>query len=89
MGETVFNQLVLWRPGGAQPDRKAPVERCLPGHSGVIFSLCYCRETGWLASASNDLSVRFSGGGGPGGCWRGYDPSPTCMGVLYGHQSSP
>ncbi|XP_055748766.1 WD repeat-containing protein 6-like [Salvelinus fontinalis] len=88
VGGTVFNQLVLWRPGGAQPDGKAPVERRLPGHSGVIFSLCYRRETGWLASASDDRSVRVWGvgdlGGAGGGCG---DPSPTCLRVLYGHQA--
>ncbi|CDQ94098.1 unnamed protein product, partial [Oncorhynchus mykiss] len=88
VGGTVFNQLVLWRPGGAQPGGKAPVERRLPGHSGVIFSLCYRRETGWLASASDDRSVRVWGvgdlGGAGGGCG---DPSPTCLRVLYGHQA--
>ncbi|CAB1329450.1 unnamed protein product [Coregonus sp. 'balchen'] len=88
VGGTVFNQLVLWRPGVAQPDGKAPVERRLPGHSGVIFSLCYRRETGWLASASDDRSVRVWGvgdlGGAGGGCG---DPSPTCLRVLYGHQA--
>jgi hypothetical protein len=55
--ETVLSQLVLWRPGGAQPDRKGPVERCLPGHRCVFFSLCYRRETGVRTPVS---SVKLS-----------------------------
>ncbi|XP_010894132.5 WD repeat-containing protein 6 [Esox lucius] len=88
VGGTVFNQLVLWRPGGTQPNKKAPVERRLPGHCGVIFSLCYLQETGWLASASDDRSVRVWRVGDLGGAREPCgDPRPTCLRVLYGHQA--
>ncbi|TNN64673.1 WD repeat-containing protein 6 [Liparis tanakae] len=61
LGGTVFNQLVLWKPGGGgdksvDSKHKAPVERRLLGHSGVIFSISYLQEKGWLASASDDRS---------------------------------
>uniref|UniRef100_UPI003AAEBFCF tRNA (34-2'-O)-methyltransferase regulator WDR6 n=1 Tax=Centroberyx gerrardi TaxID=166262 RepID=UPI003AAEBFCF len=92
VGGTVFNQLVLWRPGGrgggSEPDNKAPVERRLLGHSGVIFSISYLQEKGWLASASDDRSVRVWGVGvlgGPGG--KCGDLNPACLRVLYGHQA--
>lgn len=92
VGGTVFNQLVVWKPGGggesSDSDHKAPVERRLLGHSGVIFNICYLQEKGWLASASDDRSVRVWGVGalgGPGGeCG---DLNPTCLRVLYGHQA--
>uniref|UniRef100_A0A3B4YFM4 tRNA (34-2'-O)-methyltransferase regulator WDR6 n=1 Tax=Seriola lalandi dorsalis TaxID=1841481 RepID=A0A3B4YFM4_SERLL len=79
VGGTVFNQLVLWKPGGG---------RRLLGHSGVIFSISYLQEKGWLASASDDRSVRVWGVGalgGPGG--RCGDQNPACLRVLYGHQA--
>uniref|UniRef100_A0A673HGX0 tRNA (34-2'-O)-methyltransferase regulator WDR6 n=1 Tax=Sinocyclocheilus rhinocerous TaxID=307959 RepID=A0A673HGX0_9TELE len=87
VGGTVFNQLVLWRPTGTKPDGQSQVERRLLGHSGVIFSLCYLQKSGWLASASDDRSVRlWSVGtlGGDSGCG---EESPTCLRVLYGHQA--
>ncbi|XP_068606791.1 tRNA (34-2'-O)-methyltransferase regulator WDR6 [Brachionichthys hirsutus] len=92
VGGTVFNQMVLWRPGGTGKSRdsgdKAPVERRLLGHTGVIFSVSYLRENGWLASASDDRSVRLwdvGDLGGPGGSCG--DLNPTCLMVLYGHQA--
>lgn len=92
VGGTVFNQLVLWKPGGvdksSDSEYKAPVERRLLGHSGVIFSISYLREKGWLASASDDRSVRVWGVGalgGPGG--KCGDLNPTCLRILYGHQA--
>ncbi|XP_062397068.1 WD repeat-containing protein 6 [Sardina pilchardus] len=87
VGGTVFNQLVLWRPGRGGREQAAPVERRLPGHSGVIFSLDYQPHTGLLASASDDRSVRvWSVGalGGPGACG---EQEPACQRVLYGHQA--
>lgn len=89
VGGTVFNQLVLWKPGGGNdPKNKAPVERRLQGHSGVIFSISYLQEKGWLASASDDRSVRVWGvgvlGGSGGQCG---DLNPACLRVLYGHQA--
>ncbi|TRZ02702.1 hypothetical protein DNTS_022676 [Danionella cerebrum] len=87
VGGTVFNQLVLWRPNGIKLDGQSQVERRLLGHSGVIFSLCYLRKSGWLASASDDRSVRlWSVGtlGGEAGCG---EESPACLRVLYGHQA--
>lgn len=87
VGGTVFNQLVLWRPGQTKGDSQSQVERRLLGHSGVIFSLCYLQSCRWLASASDDRSVRvWNVGelGADGGC--GVD-SPTCLRVLYGHQA--
>lgn len=92
VGGTVFNQLVLWKPGGGDKssdfEDKAQVERRLLGHSGVIFSISYFQEKGWLASASDDRSVRVWGVGalgGPGGdCGH---LNPTCLRVLYGHQA--
>ncbi|CAJ1055477.1 WD repeat-containing protein 6 [Xyrichtys novacula] len=90
VGGTVFNQLVVWKPGGGdeKSELKAPVERRLLGHSGVIFSISYLQEKGWLASASDDRSVRVWGVGalgGPGGeCG---DLNPSCLRVLYGHQA--
>ncbi|XP_035236573.1 WD repeat-containing protein 6 [Anguilla anguilla] len=93
VGGTVFNQLVLWRPGGGgagggTAERGAPVEARLAGHGGVIFGLAYERRLGWLASASDDRSVRLWGVGrlgGAAGC--GDDPAPPCLRVLYGHQA--
>ncbi|XP_040008393.1 WD repeat-containing protein 6 [Xiphias gladius] len=91
VGGTVFNQLVLWKPGGVEGsgyECKAPVERRLLGHSGVIFSISYFQEKGWLASASDDRSVRVWGVGalgGPGG--KCGDLNPACLRVLYGHQA--
>lgn len=92
VGGTVFNQLVVWKPGGgdAQIDSsdKAPVERRLLGHSGVIFSITYLQQKGLLASASDDRSVRLwdagSLGGAGGHCGH---VNPTCLRVLYGHQA--
>ncbi|KAL1269843.1 hypothetical protein QQF64_032132 [Cirrhinus molitorella] len=87
VGGTVFNQLVLWKPTGTKLDGQSQVERRLLGHSGVIFSLCYHQKSGWLASASDDRSVRlWSVGtlGGDAGCG---EESPTCLRVLYGHQA--
>lgn len=87
VGGTVFNQLVLWRPGQTKGDSQSQVERRLLGHSGVIFSLCYLQSCRWLASASDDRSVRvWNVGvlGADGGC--GVE-SPTCLRVLYGHQA--
>lgn len=92
VGGTVFNQLVLWKPGGEGEsnisDHKAPVERRLLGHSGVIFSISYLQEKGWLASASDDRSVRVwavGAIGGPGG--KCGDVNPVCLRVLFGHQA--
>ncbi|CAB1428072.1 unnamed protein product [Pleuronectes platessa] len=94
VGGTVFNQLVVWKPGGgdgggdSHSKCKAPVERRLLGHSGVIFNISYLQERGWLASASDDRSVRVWGVGvlgGPGG--KCGDQNPTCLRVLYGHQA--
>ncbi|KAI4823520.1 hypothetical protein KUCAC02_012103 [Chaenocephalus aceratus] len=93
VGGTVFNQLVLWKPGAGGDEssnskHKAPVERRLLGHSGVIFSISYLQEKGWLASASDDRSVRVWGVGalgGPGG--KCGDLNPSCLRVLYGHQA--
>ncbi|XP_077370950.1 tRNA (34-2'-O)-methyltransferase regulator WDR6 isoform X1 [Festucalex cinctus] len=88
VGGTVFNQLVLWKPGGEESNDKAPVERRLLGHTGVIFSISYLQEKGWLASASDDRSVRVWGvgalGGSGGNCG---DLKPTCLRVLFGHQA--
>lgn len=87
VGGTVFNQLILWKPGGGN-ENKAPVERRLKGHSGVIFSISYLQEKGLLASASDDRSVRVWGVGvlgGPGG--KCGDLNPACLRVLYGHQA--
>ncbi|XP_026863401.2 WD repeat-containing protein 6 [Electrophorus electricus] len=87
VGGTVFNQLVLWRPVGTKVNEQSKVERRLLGHSGVIFSLCYLQSSGWLASASDDRSVRMwhvGRLGGDGGCG---EDSPTCLRVLYGHQA--
>uniref|UniRef100_A0A1A7XCZ8 tRNA (34-2'-O)-methyltransferase regulator WDR6 n=1 Tax=Iconisemion striatum TaxID=60296 RepID=A0A1A7XCZ8_9TELE len=92
VGGTVFNQLVIWKPGGGHEMKdsgfKAPVERRLLGHSGVIFSISYVREKGYLASASDDRSVRVwdvGALGGPGG--KCGELNPTCLRVLYGHQA--
>ncbi|XP_054624335.1 WD repeat-containing protein 6 isoform X2 [Dunckerocampus dactyliophorus] len=88
VGGTVFNQLVLWKPGGKQSEHKGPVERRLLGHTGVIFSIFYLQEKGWLASASDDRSVRVwavGALGGPGGSCGHLNP--TCLQVLFGHQA--
>ncbi|KAM4563416.1 tRNA (34-2'-O)-methyltransferase regulator WDR6 [Odontesthes bonariensis] len=92
IGGTVFNQLVIWKPGREDESKnsrhKAPVERRLSGHSGVIFSISYLQEKGYLASASDDRSVRVWGVGalgGPGG--KCGDLNPACLKVLYGHQA--
>ncbi|XP_059190068.1 WD repeat-containing protein 6 [Centropristis striata] len=93
VGGTVFNQVVLWKPGreedkSSNSEHKAPVERRLLGHSGVIFNISYLQEKGWLASASDDRSVRVWGVGdlgGPGG--KCGNLNPACLRVLYGHQA--
>ncbi|XP_072537657.1 tRNA (34-2'-O)-methyltransferase regulator WDR6 isoform X2 [Salminus brasiliensis] len=87
VGGTVFNQLVLWKPGGTGTDLQFQVERRLLGHSGVIFSLCYLQSSGWLASASDDRSVRVWHVGRLGGNVGCGEESPTCLRVLYGHQA--
>ncbi|KAJ8257222.1 hypothetical protein GJAV_G00183220 [Gymnothorax javanicus] len=95
VGGTVFNQVVMWRPGaggrwglsGGGAEERAPVEIRLRGHGGVIFGLAYQREHGWLASASDDRSVRLWGVGVLGGAQGGADPAPSCLRVLYGHQA--
>ncbi|XP_068192839.1 tRNA (34-2'-O)-methyltransferase regulator WDR6 isoform X2 [Antennarius striatus] len=92
VGGTVFNQMVLWKPGGTDKSNscedKAPVERRLLGHTGVIFSISYLREKGWLASASDDRSVRLWDvgdlGGPRGNCG---NLNSTCLMALYGHQA--
>ncbi|KAJ8384169.1 hypothetical protein AAFF_G00207870 [Aldrovandia affinis] len=100
VGGTVFNQLVIWRPGEVGEDgrdrieglqmevgRTAQVEKRLSGHSGVIFSLAYLPKHGWLASASDDRSVRLWGVGALGGVAGCGVPAPPCLRVLYGHQA--
>ncbi|XP_066553679.1 tRNA (34-2'-O)-methyltransferase regulator WDR6 [Amia ocellicauda] len=104
VGGTVFNQVVLWRPGGgggggegercgeggSRREEAGPcqVERRLRGHGGVIFGLAHGGVGGrWLASASDDRSVRLWGVGalgGAAGC--GVEEAP-CLRVLYGHQA--
>ncbi|XP_028309939.1 tRNA (34-2'-O)-methyltransferase regulator WDR6 [Gouania willdenowi] len=89
VGGTVFNQLVVWRPGGGGGGDKAPVEHRLLGHRGVIFSISYSDDEGYLASASDDRSVRVWKVGTLGGppCGEHADPTPACLLVLYGHQA--
>ncbi|XP_023125495.1 WD repeat-containing protein 6 [Amphiprion ocellaris] len=91
VGGTVFNQLVLWKPGGdesSDPEHKAPVERRLLGHTGVIFSISYLQKKGYLASASDDRSIRIWGVGALGGLGgKCGDLNPPCLRVLYGHQA--
>ncbi|XP_047453068.1 WD repeat-containing protein 6 [Mugil cephalus] len=92
VGGTVFNQLIIWKPGGGDKSRdsehKAPVERRLLGHSGVIFSISYLQEKGYLASASDDRSVRVWGVGALGGAGgKCGDVNAACLRVLYGHQA--
>ncbi|XP_041858938.1 WD repeat-containing protein 6 [Melanotaenia boesemani] len=92
VGGTVFNQLVIWKPRGGEESSnsgyKAPVERRLSGHSGVIFSIYYLQEKGYLASASDDRSVRVWGVGALGGLGgKCGDLNPACLTVLYGHQA--
>lgn len=92
VGGTVFNQLVLWKPSEVDTQTnssdKAPVERRLLGHTGVIFSISYLQPKGLLASASDDRSVRLwevgALGGAGGTCGHA---NPTCLRVLYGHQA--
>lgn len=90
IGGTVFNQLVIWRPGdvSSNPEPKSQVERRLLGHSGVIFAISYSQKDEVIASASDDRSVRIwqigQLGGTGGQCG---DTNPTCLHVLYGHQA--
>ncbi|XP_059505721.1 WD repeat-containing protein 6 isoform X2 [Stegostoma tigrinum] len=88
---TVFNQLVLWRmEGPTNEDGRVRTERCISGHSGVIFSIHYLEKNGVLASASDDRSIRLWKVGnlcqplkvGDGGV-----DSVQCLLQLYGHQS--
>lgn len=90
IGGTVFNQLIIWKPGNVADDSesKAQVERRLVGHSGVIFSITYLKNEGITASASDDRSVRLwktgNLGGNGGNCG---DLNPICLNILYGHQA--
>ncbi|XP_074862148.1 tRNA (34-2'-O)-methyltransferase regulator WDR6 [Carettochelys insculpta] len=81
---TVFNQLVVWRvsEGGDEAARIKP-QRRVSGHSGVIFSICYLKSKGILASASDDRSIRVWG---VGDLQAPCDPV-RCLLVCYGHQS--
>uniref|UniRef100_A0A8C6SBQ7 tRNA (34-2'-O)-methyltransferase regulator WDR6 n=1 Tax=Neogobius melanostomus TaxID=47308 RepID=A0A8C6SBQ7_9GOBI len=66
IGGTVFNQLVIWKPGAeVRNQSNAQVERRLLGHSGVIFGISYLQNEGVLASASDDRSVRQCGDDNP------------------------
>uniref|UniRef100_A0A3B3ZKK5 tRNA (34-2'-O)-methyltransferase regulator WDR6 n=1 Tax=Periophthalmus magnuspinnatus TaxID=409849 RepID=A0A3B3ZKK5_9GOBI len=90
VGGTVFNQLVIWKPGDVAEslESKSPVVRRLLGHSGVIFDISYSQNEGVLASASDDRSVRIwqigNLGGNGGQCG---NQNPVCLHVLYGHQA--
>ncbi|MBN3287316.1 WDR6 protein, partial [Polyodon spathula] len=91
---TVFNQLVLWRPGNWGPrneDGLARAECRVAGHQGVIFGLAYQPHKGLLASASDDRSVRLWEVGDlseEGGVWgSGVAGGPRCLQILYGHQA--
>ncbi|MGH0160499.1 UNVERIFIED_CONTAM: hypothetical protein FKN15_057572 [Acipenser sinensis] len=91
---TVFNQLVLWRPGNWGPrneEGRARAECRVAGHQGVIFGLAYQPHRGLLASASDDRSVRLWEVGDlseEGGVWgSGGAGGPRCLQILYGHQA--
>ncbi|XP_058856500.1 WD repeat-containing protein 6-like [Acipenser ruthenus] len=91
---TVFNQLVLWRPGNWGPrneEGQARAECRVAGHQGVIFGLAYQPHRGLLASASDDRSVRLWEVGDlseEGGVWgSGGAGGPCCLQILYGHQA--
>ncbi|XP_067908226.1 WD repeat-containing protein 6 isoform X1 [Heterodontus francisci] len=85
---TVFNQLVLWRmEGPTNEDGRVQTERCISGHSGVIFSINYMEKNGILASASDDRSIRLWKVGNLRQDLKGRADSVECLLQLYGHQS--
>ncbi|KAM9326731.1 tRNA (34-2'-O)-methyltransferase regulator WDR6 [Gastrophryne carolinensis] len=81
---TVFNQLVIWGMcDQANDDGRVEPRRRISGHKGVIFSIFYEKCRGFLASASDDRSLRI---------WKlddlaDSDSDIQCLLVLYGHQS--
>nr|XP_039269518.1 WD repeat-containing protein 6-like [Styela clava] len=53
---TVFNQVVIWRPGSR--DQNKIIQR-IHAHDGVIFSIDFDFNTGLLITASDDRSIRL------------------------------
>uniref|UniRef100_A0A8C4TKY3 tRNA (34-2'-O)-methyltransferase regulator WDR6 n=1 Tax=Erpetoichthys calabaricus TaxID=27687 RepID=A0A8C4TKY3_ERPCA len=93
---TVFNQLILWRPGNCglkNEEGRARAEKRIEGHHGVIFGLAYQSDCGFLASASDDRSVRLWKVGDLTVDETFWKPSiescyqPMCLHILYGHQA--
>uniref|UniRef100_A0A8C3STM2 tRNA (34-2'-O)-methyltransferase regulator WDR6 n=1 Tax=Chelydra serpentina TaxID=8475 RepID=A0A8C3STM2_CHESE len=81
---TVFNQLVVWRVAdGSDEEARIKPQRRVSGHDGVIFSICYLKSKGILASASGDRSIRVWD---VGDLQAPRDPV-RCLLVCYGHQS--
>nr|XP_008171589.2 WD repeat-containing protein 6 isoform X1 [Chrysemys picta bellii] len=81
---TVFNQLVVWRVAdGSDEAARIKPQRRVSGHDGVIFSICYLKSKGILASASDDRSIRVWD---VGDLQAPRDPV-RCLLVCYGHQS--
>ncbi|XP_053576770.1 WD repeat-containing protein 6 [Bombina bombina] len=81
---TVFNQLVIWSVSDHtnEEGRIEPRKR-ISGHNGVIFSICYEKQRGVLASASDDRSLRVWGVGD----LVDLNSDAQCLLELYGHQS--
>ncbi|XP_032637671.1 tRNA (34-2'-O)-methyltransferase regulator WDR6 isoform X2 [Chelonoidis abingdonii] len=81
---TVFNQLLVWRVAdGSDEEARIKPQRRVSGHDGVIFSICYLKSKGILASASDDRSIRVWD---VGDLQAPRDPV-HCLLVCYGHQS--
>ncbi|MEE6502266.1 hypothetical protein FKM82_004462 [Ascaphus truei] len=81
---TVFNQLVVWRMADpTNEEQRIEPRRRISGHDGVIFSICYEKRRGILASASDDRSLRVWDVGD----LVGSNSDVQCLLVLYGHKS--
>jgi WD40 repeat protein len=93
---TVFGEVLVWR----WADGTSKIERRLRGHEGSVFAVAFAREGEWVASCSDDRTVRLwrgSAGGmeeeekgvvvntGFGEAVAGEE----CLGIGWGHQARP
>nr|XP_015835133.1 PREDICTED: WD repeat-containing protein 6 isoform X3 [Tribolium castaneum] len=54
---TVFGEIVIWKVNHFNIQESSPVVKRLTGHKGVIFSISYNEEAGYICSSSDDRST--------------------------------